>query len=436
VIVEIQEIDAQGDGVAVVGATAIPIPGALPGDRLEVSPDGQVLRAVSRVPRETIGCPHRECPGCPLQGLVYGAQLEAKRRRVARALERDLADPRSDLPDILPVRGSPLQVGYRAGAKLVLARDRRGVRVGIYRRGTHGVVDVPSCPVHRPLVARGVRALRRRLAAALGLVGHRGWLRYASFQASTEQDKLLLTLVTRTGEGTGILASLAARLREDVPELSGVVQNVNPTDGNEVFGPDWHRIWGEEVVWERLGDVVLRASPGAFLQANREAASWVYSQAPKWLEAGPGDRVADLYCGVGGLALNLAPRVGGVVGIEVNPVAIDDARASARRWGTGNAEFRCATAEAGWAALRAEGFRPDLITVNPPRKGLGSELAAALGAGGARSVLYVSCNPESLARDAAILCAHGAYRLARVQPVDFFPQTAHVEALALFERRA
>jgi 23S rRNA (uracil1939-C5)-methyltransferase len=267
------------------------------------------------------------------------------------------------------------------------------------------------------------------------MVGPRGLLRYAGFQVSEDASRLLLTLVTWTREGSGILASLAARLREDVPELSGVAQNVNPTEGNEVFGPDWHPIWGEERIWERLGGTVLGVSAGSFLQANRGQASWVYVQSSEWLDAGPGDRVVDLYCGVGGLALNLAPRVARVVGIEMNPRAVADARASARRWGVSNAEFRCGSAEAGWEALRAEGLRTDLVTVNPPRKGMGPELATALRASEARAVLYVSCNPETLARDAAILCAGDAYRLHRVEPVDFFPHTAHVETVALFLRR-
>jgi len=431
-IVEIQDIDAQGDGVILVAGREIAVPAALPGDRVEIGADGRFLRVVDRTPRGTIGCPHRDCPGCPLQGLAYKRQLEAKARRVARVLERHL--PPESVPDILPTRESPLQIGYRAGAKLVLARGRKGVRVGIYGRGSHSVVDIPYCPVHHPLIARGVRALRRHLGKAPGLVGPRGWLRYAGLQVTGEPERLSLSLVTRSSEGSGLLLSLAARLREDLPELAGLIQNVNATEGNEVFGKEWRGVWGEETAWERLGEVGVRASPGAFLQANRAQASRVYAEAAQWLQVKPDDRVVDLFCGVGGLALNLAPRVESVVGIEVNPAAVTDAQATAQRCGADCAEFRCASAEEGWAGLRAEGFKPDLVTVNPPRKGMGAVLAENLRNSMARAVLYVSCNPETLSRDAATLCEGNTYRLRRIQPVDFFPQTAHVETVALFTR--
>lgn len=381
--------------------------------------------------RAAAACPHPRCSACPLLARPYPEQLAAKRAQVLSAFQRHFAA--DAVPEIQPVRPSPRELGYRAGAKLVVHRGRGGVGLGLYRPGTHRVVEIPRCPVHHPLAARGIRALARLLHQAPGLAGPggQGWLRYAAFQVSEAEERLLATVVTRTADRAAVLSSLAARLREAVPELSGLVWNVNPTAGNEIFGPEWRTIWGEGCLRERLGRIWVRASAGAFLQANRAQASWVYESAAGWLRAGPGDTLLDLFCGVGGLALNLAPAVRQVVGVEVNPGAVADARALAQEHGAANAAFRAGPAEVEVATLLREGFRPDLVTVNPPRRGMGPTLAEAIRAAGPRAVLYLSCNPETLAMDTALLCAGGGYRVELVQPVDFFPQTEHVETVAL-----
>jgi len=380
-------------------------------------------------------CPHRSCSACPLLTVPYPEQLAAKCAQVREAFRRHL--PEASLPEIRPVRPSTPQLGYRAGAKLVIHRGRGGVGLGLYRPGTHQVVEIPRCPVHHSLVARGIRALAHLLGRAPGLAGPggRGWLRYASFQASEAEDRLLAAVVTRTGDRAGVLSSLAARLREAVPELSGLAWNVNTTEGNEIFGPDWRTAWGEGSLREKLGTAWLHASAGAFLQGKRAQASWVYESAAGWLGAGPGDALLDLFCGVGGLTLNLAPAVRQAIGVEVNPEAVADARASAVENGSSNTAFRAGAAEVEVAALLREGFRPDLVTVNPPRRGMDPALAEAVRGAGPRALLYVSCNPETLARDAALLCAGGAYRVALIQPVDFFPQTDHVETAAVLRRQ-
>lgn len=378
-------------------------------------------------------CPHPQCPGCPGQARPVPAQLEAKRGRVAEAFGRHFAP--ADLPPIDPTRPSPRLEGYRAGAKLAVGRDRRGVRVGIYREGTHQVVDVSGCRIHHPLVARGVRAVRGLLSRAPGLVspgrGGEGWLRYVTFQAGTAEGSLLVTVVTRTPEGAGLLASLAARLREAVPELVGLAWNVNPTDGNEVYGPEWRCAWGSDRLRERFGSVWVTASAGAFLQANREQAAWAYGEAFRQLAPGPEETAVDLYCGAGGLALHLAAGAGRVVGVEANPRAVADARASAQAAGAA-AAFFAGPVEEVLPRLLAGGLRPDVAALNPARRGAEPATLDALRGAHPRAIAYLSCHPETLARDAAHLCRDGAYRVASVQPLDFLPHTDHVETLALF----
>jgi len=378
-------------------------------------------------------CPHQGCPGCPLMGTDYPEQLRAKRTRVARELEAAL--PREALPRVAPPVGSPRTEGYRAGAKLALGRAGPRVAVGIYRRGTHRVVDIPACPVHDPRINRAARALRELLRQAPGLVspgpGGSGWLRYAAFEVSRARGTVRITLVTRTDEARGTLGARAARLWERVPEASGVVWNVNPSEGNEIFGPGWRLLRGGGELVERFGEVEVRASPGVFLQANREQAARAYREAVSLVSPRPGDDALDLYCGVGPVALHLAPRVRRVVGIEVSPAAVEDAAASARALGLGNASFRAGPAEAGLAALMAEGFRPRLVSLNPPRKGADPGVIRAIRAASPREIAYLSCNPGTLARDLAALCEGGRFRVGAVVPFDFLPHTDHVEVLAV-----
>ncbi|TAL16397.1 23S rRNA (uracil(1939)-C(5))-methyltransferase RlmD [bacterium] len=382
-------------------------------------------------------CPHPECPGCPLITADYAAQLEEKRRIVTVAFEKCFGP--GNFPEVEEVVPSPSLLGYRSSSKLALQKSARGPAVGIYREGTHGVVDIPGCPVHSPLVALGVRKLRSLLRLIPSLLPTRrspaGWLRYAVFTASEEEQKLLVTLVTATGEDEGLLRSLAARLQEEIPNLAGVLVNVNPSEGNEIFGSEWKVLRGEGFIRERFGEVILRASGGSFLQANRAQAGAAYRKAVELLNPVAEDIVYDLYCGVGGLALNLGRSVGKVVGIEVNPLAIADATATAEETGVKNVSFVQGAVEEALPELLREGPPPSIVTLNPARKGADEKVLSVIVEAAPRAVLYLSCNPETLSRDVHILKGSGHYEIALIKPFDFLPQTAHVETLALLSRK-
>lgn len=395
--------------------------------------DGSMDRATC----EGLGCPHRGCPGCPSLALPYAEQLSAKQTLVERCFGEAFESAGLRFPDVLPIRPSPKVLGYRAGAKVALAREGGGVIVGLFREGSHRVVDATRCPVHHPLITSGLRALRSLLGRAPHLlstrVGGLGRLRYAGFQASVAEGKLLAILVTGSPEHEGILRSLAARLRERVPELSSVWLNFNPSAGNAIFGSEWKLLSGEPFLRERLGDLVFRVSPGAFLQANREQASWAYREARRWL-AGEGDGTAwDLYCGVGGIALHLATGFARVLGAESSAEAISDASATAVSEGLAHVRFLTGNAAELLPLLEAEGA-PRAVSLNPPRKGAEPIVLERLRAVSPSAVFYLSCNPRTLARDAALLCAGGEFQVERIQPMDFLPHTAHVETAVLFRR--
>jgi 23S rRNA (uracil1939-C5)-methyltransferase len=375
-------------------------------------------------------CPHfPACPGCPLVALPYRRQLAAKRARVEQALTTALA--RGDRPAVLAVVPAPAHEGYRIQTKLVAHAARGRLLLGLYRPESHHVVDVSGCPLHAPLLRRAIPVLRDALADAQVPVHgrERRGVRYVLIRASGTQRRLLVTLVS-SRVPLGGAPALARRLRALLP-LAGLALNENTTAGNEILGPRTIGLWGEQRLTERFGDVVLSAGPTAFVQANAAMAARIYAAIAAAAGLCGEERVVDLYAGTGGIALALASRAREVLGIEEVESAVDAARANARRNRRGNARFVAGRVEEGLADLGAE--RVDLMTLNPPRKGCGARVAHALAAVGPRRILYLSCCPETFARDAAVLIA-GGYALGAVRPFDLLPQTEHVELLGTFTR--
>jgi 23S rRNA (uracil1939-C5)-methyltransferase len=250
---------------------------------------------------------------------------------------------------------------------------------------------------------------------------------------------VLVVLVTARGGAPG-LAALARRLRDERPEIVGVVENVNRTRGNVIYGDEEHVLEGAGALEERVGDVLLRLSPRAFFQANRDVAALAYAAIAREVAVRPGERVVDAYCGVGGIALTLASAAGDVevLGIEEHVAAIEDATASAALNAIDNARF-----VAGDVAVRLRDVpRADVLVLNPPRKGCGAAALTEALHLHPRVIAYLSCDPDTLARDLAVLCARGpdaapsrrGYVVRGVTPFDMLPHTPHVEALAVLDR--
>jgi 23S rRNA (uracil1939-C5)-methyltransferase len=373
-----------------------------------------------------------DCPGCPWVDRPYPEQLDAKRVRVAEALRTTLGG--SVIEAVVP---AVRQTGYRVQAKHVVARTRSGLTIGLYRPGTHHVADATGCPLHDRLIARILPVLRDALVRTAAPIHHtshashasgvqRG-IRYALLRASLREQRVLVTLVS-SRRRLPQADDLARMLRSAVP-LAGLLVNTNTTGGNVIVGAETLRIWGEAELRDRYGAVDLSASPVAFVQANTRMAARVYGAIAEAAALRGDERVVDLYCGVGGIALTLAPRAREVVAIEAEPAAVRAAQANARRNRRRNVRVEAARVEERRDLLGA--LTPDLVTLNPPRKGCGPAVAAALVGARVPRILYLSCDPESFARDAAVL-ARGGYRLERVRPFDLMPHTEHVELLGEF----
>ncbi|MDI3299158.1 MAG: 23S rRNA (uracil(1939)-C(5))-methyltransferase RlmD [Bacillota bacterium] len=452
---QVESLAAEGDAVAhdADGLTLF-IPYGVPGDRLRVRVEerhprwarARIVEVLEPSPeRVEARCPlFGRCGGCAWQNVAYGAQLEAKRRLVRDALERIGHLEGVAVEATLP---SPSPWRYRNKASVPLARGPEGgLEAGFYRRGTHEVIPFAGCVAEHPLIDRVVESFLE-VARERGLEGYdersgSGLLRHLVVRVAPRAGRALAAVVVAAREWPEG-PEVARELMHRVPELEGVLASAHPRPGNAVWGEREWLLAGRGELEEALevpgwGRLRFRVAARSFFQVNEPQAESLYALALEGAGIGPGDRVVDLYTGVGTLALFAALRAREVTGIEEVPAAVEDARRNAERNGLGRVRFLVGKAEALLPRLVARGERADVVLLDPPRKGAAPEVLAAIRRAAPRRVVYVSCNPATLARDLAGLAeaaAEGAaYRVERVAPVDLFPQTAHVEAVAWLER--
>lgn len=379
-------------------------------------------------------CPHAPaCAGCALIGTAYTRQLALKRERVVAALA---AHPRLAGVAVGAIAGSPRVFGYRNQVKLVARGSRRGLLLGVYRPGTHQVVDISRCPVHDPRITQVLVGVRQALdatnAPAYDERSGSGWLRYVVVRASAWKHSAQVILVIRDRHWTGE-AALVARLRR-LASVRSVALNLNRSQGNVIFGERFVGVTREQSLLERVGGLALSSRAGAFLQANIGVARKVYERVLLLADPQPDTVAVDLYCGVGAISFYLAGRAHRVFGVEESPTAVLDAKANIRLNGFHNVRFLAAPAAAGMTHFGDALSGIDLVTLNPPRKGADDATRAAIARAAPARIVYVSCEPTTLARDLDWFAARG-WRGERVDPFDMLPQTEHVECVALLNRQ-
>jgi 23S rRNA (uracil1939-C5)-methyltransferase len=384
-------------------------------------------------PEAALPCAHYpDCVGCTLIGNPYGEQLRRKREFVRAAFREYPTLGAVDVPEVV---GSPRAFGYRNQAKLVVRRAGRGVLLGVYRPGTHQVVDIRQCPVHHPLITPVIEAIAR-------VVEHydiptydertrSGTLRYVVVRVSAWAKTVQVILVTRERLLPHTRDIVRSLLR--VRGVRSVVQNINSDPGNVILGTQYVPLTRETALVERVDFLKLKTHAGAFLQANISIARKLYLQTLEWAAPQADDTCVDLYCGVGALTFFLASVAKHVVGIEESPIAIGDAKENVRLNGFHNIRFHCGAAAEKLPALAQQLPRLDIITLNPPRKGADTATRAAIVAAAPSRIVYISCDPATLARDLDWFAGQG-YRTAHLQPFDLLPQTEHVECVAALVR--
>ncbi|MDO3377056.1 23S rRNA (uracil(1939)-C(5))-methyltransferase RlmD [Geoalkalibacter halelectricus] len=438
--VTIESLDEEGIGLATWQGKRVLVPGTLPGERVEVAVDhegqrqmgGRVLRRMTSAPERSRrwACPHaQDCLGCGLISMDYAAQLRFKQEKVARALD---AQGTQTGARVLPILEAPNPLGYRCSAKLAIGKERGKVRIGLYRRHSHELVDIGDCPLHHPLINQIASVVREEIERQGVWVYNpargSGLLRYLAVRVSPTRNEAMVTFITAERNYREI-THLAKWLVKKVPQVVSVQQNVNASAGNVIFGNQTLKMLGHPALLDQVGELRLRISPTSFFQVNHAQAERIYALVRRWAACRPEDLALDLYCGIGGIALNLARDAATVLGIEVVEEAVRNAADNARLNNLGNCRFRAGDAAELLEDLELEIAPGAVAVVNPPRKGCEAEVLKRLAALAPRVLLYVSCNPTSLARDLEMLATLG-YQTEEIQPVDMFPQTPHVECVA------
>lgn len=454
VTIEITGLAAAGDGVGRHQGFAVFVPYAVPGDRLRV----RVREVGSRHARAEIvsvvepGAARVEarcrvfgrCGGCLWQHVAYAEQLARKRRIVVDALER--VAHLKGIP-VHPTLGMDDPWSYRNKIALPFTAGAAGMQAGFYERGTHRVVDLPAegCAIHHP-------TLNRIAGAVLDLVREQGLSAYDEATGEGLLRHLVARVAVATGEALAALVingeslpgerEMAARLMARAPDLVGVVKNSNRARTNVIWGPVTATLAGRPYVNEKLDGLLFQVSAPSFFQVNPAQAARLYAVALRYAGVRGGDTVVDCdtvidcYCGTGALALLAARSARRVYGIEEAPAAVADAGRNAMLNGIENVRFIRGRVEEVLHELTAERLRADVILLDPPRKGCDRRVLEACRLSAPGRLVYVSCNPATLARDLEFLTGPGAgvsFRVREVQPVDLFPQTAHVECAASLE---
>ena len=378
-------------------------------------------------------CPHAPtCAGCAPIGTAYTRQRALNQGRVVAALGAHAQLAGVTVGDIT---GSPRVFGYRNQAKLVVRQSRRGLLFGVYRPGSHQVVDISQCAVHDPRITRVLAGVRQAVEStgtpAYDERSGEGWLRYVVIRTAAWTHSAQVILVVRDRNWSGE-AALLSRVRR-LPSVRSVVLNLNRSPGNVILGDRFIGITREQALIERIGGLTLTSRAGAFLQANISVARKVYERVVDLADPQPDTLAVDLYCGVGAISFYLAGRAHQVFGVEESPQAIIDAKMNIRMNGYHNVRFLGAPAAAGMEQLADTLPDIDLVTLNPPRKGADEATRAAIVRAAPRRIVYVSCDPSTLARDLDWFAGRG-WRTTRVDPFDMLPQTEHVECVALMER--
>ncbi|TYP69617.1 23S rRNA (uracil(1939)-C(5))-methyltransferase RlmD [Paenibacillus methanolicus] len=483
VTVDIVGLTHEGEGVGREQGFTLFIRGALPGERVRA----KVLKVkkqygyaklmeheIASPDRVDAPCPiYKQCGGCQLQHMDYAAQLRWKRQHVVDNLVRigklavdGEAAPKAGAKDggatdapsqgaasagggilVHPTVGMDEPWRYRnkasvpmgmgpVAAETIGAAGASQLIGGFYASGSHRIIDMDACLIQHERNDEVVAQVKR-IGRELGVTVYneetgRGLLRHVMTRVGFVTGEVMVVLVTN-GYRIPQLDRWLAGIREALPKVTSIVQNINMRTTNVIFGDETKTLWGSDVIYDELDGIRFAISARSFYQVNPLQTIALYRKAVEYAGLTGTENVIDAYCGIGTISLFLARQAGHVYGVEIVPEAIEDAKRNAALNGIANADFEAGAAEVVIPRWRKEGIVPDVICVDPPRKGCDPALLETILAMKPRRVVYVSCNPSTLARDLRVL-EDGGYRTTEVQPVDMFPWTVHVESVAVLVR--
>ena len=438
----VTDYTSDGQGIAHIEGCAVFLPNAVAGERVLVRVEkanktwaaGKIVRILEKSPHRV----NRECPvaklcgGCDFWHMDYAEETRLKAERVRSCLNR-LA---GEQLDAVPILAAPDCRGYRNKAQYPVAQAKGRAYAGFFRAGTHRVVENSRCRILpeetdtvKDVVIDYVNHFR---VPVYDEASHTGLLRHIYVRRGAVSGQILVCL-SCNGEKLPRVEALLDRLKK-IPGFTTLVLSVNTKKGNAVLGDKFITLYGPGYIEDTLCGLTFRLSPRSFYQVNHTQAQRLYKAAIDLAGITKKDTVLDLYCGVGTITLAMASAAGRVIGVEVIPQAVEDARENAKRNHITNAEFFCGDAGQAALALEESGVRPDVITVDPPRKGLNADAIEAIARINPRRLVYISCDPATLARDVALLKEHG-FTLRSAQAADLFPRCAHVESIVCLSRK-
>ena len=439
---EITDLSSTGDGVGRFENRVVFVPDTVTGDRAQVRltqvkskyAHGKVQQLLEpsayRIrPRCIVA---DKCGGCQWQHIDYKYQREVKHQQVTQALQR--IGGFTDI-EVEPIFYNDDNLNYRNKSNYPLARSTTGqVQAGYYRQGSHQLVNLNQCPVQdarlHPLLAEIKQDIQQRGWSIYTEKKHQGKLRHLSLRIGRRTGEILLTLVTTNWQLEGIEEQAQTWL-QNYPQLVGVCLNQNQAKTNVIFGQETRTIAGKGYVREIFAGIELHILAETFFQVNTEAAELLLTKIEDILDLQGEELIVDAYCGVGTFTLPLARKVKRVIGIELQPSSIEQAQCNADINHINNVTFIAGAVE---KSLQKLEVKPDIILLDPPRKGCDRAVIDTLLNLKPSRIVYVSCKPATLARDLRLLCQSARYKVSLVQPVDFFPQTTHVECLVLLQQ--
>jgi 23S rRNA (uracil1939-C5)-methyltransferase len=431
----IQRLGIHGEGIGYWHGYTVFVDGPLP---------GEIVQAIMTETKKNYGrarlltidnpaptrvkppCPlFGRCGGCQIMHMSYEAQLDMKRQRIVDAFERI---GKFENPPVEKCTPSPDPLGYRNKIQIPIGVGTNGeIRMGFYARSSHDLVDVEHCYIHCPLGEEVYKNLQQLIKTSdlipFDWNTHQGELRNVIIKSAVNTEEVLVVFITNKCSSTK-LEKIANALMLACPTVKGVVQNINSVAENVIFGKEFKLIAGVSQITEILSGLKFKISASSFFQVNPAQAEQLFNKAIEFCGLTGKEKVLDAYCGVGTLALISSRKAKEVIGIECVAEAIEDAKENARINQIENVQFVCDTAES-----RIEQINDiDVVILNPPRKGCEPSLLHSLSKKKPQTIVYISCDPATLARDVAIL-RENHYVVEAIQPFDMFPQTAHVETL-------
>ncbi len=442
----IKRLGINGEGVGYFKRQVVFVPGALPDEEVVVEAtnvqrnfaEGRIKRIRKKSPqRVNPPCPiYEQCGGCQLQHLSYEGQLDSKRDIVSQAFERhsSLKNVESKIKSTIGME-DPWR--YRNKSQFQVGMDKQKVIAGLYGINSHRLIDIENCPIQHRATNHVTKEMKRILQD----------LKIPVYDEK-KRGGVVRTIVTRVGFETGEVQLVLITAQKDIPrkdllieeikrclpEVKSVVQNVNGQKTSLIFGDETFTLAGKPVIQETLGDISFELSARAFFQLNPQQTVKLYDEVKKAAALTGEEKIVDAYCGVGTIGLWLADDAKEIRGMDTIEESIVDARKNAKDHGFENATYVTGPAEQWLPKWVSEGWKPDVIVVDPPRTGCDEKLLKAILQVKPKKVVYVSCNPSTLAKDVQILSKY--YKVKNVQPVDMFPHTAHVESVTTLKLKS